>query len=133
MGATPTSPAVSFEPADILVVSEDEATANLLASEASVRGFAVRKISFTDNIRSALTPELRAVYLVMREVTEQAFGIAINVRGSSTLPLIAAGPAWTRSKVIKAVKYGINDILLTPATNQDVAENLDNNLAKKAA
>ena len=125
--------ATAFSPADILIISEDEGAAGVVMTVAQAKGFTVRKISYSDDIRRALTAELRAVYLVMGQVTEQAFGIAINVRGASTLPLIAAGPAWTRSKVIKAVKYGISDILLTPAGDEDVAENIENNLARKAA
>jgi hypothetical protein len=80
-----------------------------------------------------MTEELKAVYLVMREVNEQAFGMAIRISSSCSLPLIAAGPDWTRSKVIKAVKYGVSDILLTPAAPEDIQENLENNLVQMAA
>lgn len=130
-----TAPAapVSYEPAEILIVSDDESAASLLAQGAGAKGFRVRRIAYSDDVRSALTSELKIVYLVMREVNEQAFGIAINVRASSTLPLVAAGPGWTRSKVIKAVKYGVSDILLTPATVEDVDESISNNLAQMAA
>lgn len=123
----------AFNPADILVISDDESVAGLLMAGAQQKGLAVRTISFKDDIRSALTAEVKAVYLVMREVNEQAFGIAINVRATSTLPLVAAGPEWTRSKVIKAVKYGINDILLTPPSSEDVQESIDRNLVRMAA
>ena len=74
-----------------------------------------------------------AVYLVMREVNEQAFGVAIKVSSSCSVPLIAAGPAWTKSKVFKAVKYGVRDILLTPASREDIEENVAKNLVKLAA
>jgi hypothetical protein len=49
------------------------------------------------------------------------------------VPLIAAGPGWTKSKVFKAVKYGVSDILLTPASGGDVEENVRNNMIKLAA
>ncbi|HSL39295.1 MAG TPA: hypothetical protein VK857_02900, partial [Desulforhopalus sp.] len=76
---------------------------------------------------------LKAVYLVMREVNEQVFGVAIRISTASSLPLIAAGPAWTKGKVIKAVRYGVSDILLTPASREDIAENVRNNLLQMAA
>lgn len=120
-------------PIDILVISDDEAEAAKLASVAEARGFAIRQVSFKDNIKAAITAELRAVYIVMREVNEQAFGMAIKISSSCSLPLIAAGPDWTRSKVIKAVKYGVSDILLTPAAREDIQENLENNLVQMAA
>ncbi len=120
-------------PVDILIISDDEVESTRLATCAEESGFSIRKVSFKDNIRSAITSELKAVYIVMREVDEKAFGMAIRVSSSSSLPLVAAGPGWTRSKVIKAVKYGVNDILLTPATTEDIKENIENNLVQMAA
>ncbi len=120
-------------PVDILIISDDEGAASGLVAGADARGFAVRTISFKDNIRGAITPELKAIYIVMSRIDEQAFGMIIKVNSSCSLPLIAAGPQWTKSKVIKAVKYGITDILLTPASGDDILENLENNLVKLAA
>ncbi|WP_163339235.1 hypothetical protein [Desulfopila sp. IMCC35008] len=131
--AAPAAAPISYEPADVLIISDADSEASQLAAGAGTKGFRVRRIGYNDDIRSALTGELKIVYLVMREVNEQAFGIAINVRASSNLPIVAAGPGWTRSKVIKAVKYGVSDILLTPATAEDVDENITNNLTKMAA
>ena len=69
----------------------------------------------------------------MREVSEQGFGIAIKINASCRVPLIAAGPGWTKSKVFKAVKYGVSDILLTPASREDIEENIRNNMIRLAA
>jgi hypothetical protein len=73
------------------------------------------------------------VFLVMQRVDEQAFGMAIKISSSSSLPLIAAGPEWTRSKVLKAVRYGVTDILLTPAEPADVEEKIRTNILSLAA
>lgn len=120
-------------PVDILVISDDEVESRKFAAVARSRGLAIRQVSFKDNMKTAITQELKAIYIIMREVNEQAFGMAIKVSTSCALPLVAAGPDWTRSKVIKAVKYGANDILLTPATPEDIEENLENNLVRMAA
>ena len=70
----------------------------------------------------------------MSEVSEQGFGVAIKLNSAGLrVPLVAAGPAWTRSLVFKAVKYGVDDILMTPSTVGDVREKLEANLIKKAA
>jgi len=119
--------------ADILIISDDDREAAKISLVLEHAGFLVRTLSFKNNVNNYITENLRAVFLVMHEVDEQAFGVAIKVSSSCSVPLIAAGPAWTRSKVIKAVKYGVNDILLTPASEQDVQEKIDNNLAKLAA
>ena len=119
---------------DILLFTDDDAEASSLVSFLSGQGYTARILHYKDAITDYLTPAVSLVFLVMREVNEQGFGMAIKL-GSSGLqvPLVMAGPAWTRTTVLKAVKYGATDILITPATLEDVVEKLENNLVKKAA
>ncbi len=118
---------------DILVVGDDDAEANKIAAVLEQSGYAVKTLSFKDNLHRFISGELKAIYLVMKEVNEQAFGVAIKVSSASSVPLIAAGPGWTRTTVIKAVKYGVRDILLTPASEDDIRENINSNLLELAA
>ena len=81
-----------------------------------------------------LTGSVRLVFLIMKEISEQGFGVAIKISSAGRpLPLIAAGPAWTRTLVIKAVKYGADDILITPSAPEDIREKVEMNLSKIAA
>lgn len=118
---------------DILLISDDDVQAELIARVIAGQGLTSRRINFKDNVHNYLPGQLQAVYIIMREANEHAFGVAIKVSSSCSLPIIAAGPAWTRSKVIKAVKYGVSDILLVPASDADIQENLHNNLSRMAA
>ena len=120
--------------ADILVFTDDDAEASSLVSFLSKQGYTARILHYKDTITDYLTPAISLVFLVMREVNEQGFGMAIKL-GSAGLqvPLVMAAPAWTRTTVLKAVKYGATDILITPATLEDVVEKLENNLVQKAA
>ncbi len=127
-----TSPG-SSTPLDILVIGDDEMETAKITAVLSGMNFSIKSLSFKDNVHNFIPGELKAIYLVMQNVNEQAFGAAIKISSTCSLPLIAAGPGWTRSKVIKAVKYGIRDILLTPASTADIEENVTNNLLKLAA
>lgn len=118
---------------DILLIGDDEPELAKIAAVLGGMDFAVQSLSFKDNVHNYIPGELKAIYLVMKDVNEQAFGAAIKISASCSLPLIAAGPGWTRTKVIKAVKYGIRDILLTPASKADIEENVTNNLLQLAA
>lgn len=118
---------------DVLLVGDDEVELSNIATTLKDLGFAVKSLSFKDNLHNYLPGQIRAVYLVMKDVNEHVFGTAIKISSTCSLPIVAAGPGWTRSKVIKAVKYGVADILLTPATNADIKENVDNNLTRMAA
>ncbi len=118
---------------DILLVSDDAREAEKISTVLQDGGYFVRTISFKNPLHTYISNNLKAVFLVMQEVNEQAFGVVIKVKSSCSVPFIASGPAWTRTKVIKAVKYGVDDILLSPATEEDIKEKIDNNLAKLAA
>jgi len=118
---------------DILIVGDDESVASSMTSILTEMGYSARTLSFKDNIHDYIPGELKAIYLVMNEVNEQGFGSAIKIHSACTLPIIAVGPEWTKTKVIKAVKYGVRDILMTPASTDDIKQNINNNLLEMAA
>jgi hypothetical protein len=110
---------------DILVVSDDAMETVKIVEFLQRRHFKVKVLSYKENVIEYLPGEVKAVFLVMSDVNEKAFAVAIKISSACSLPLIAAGPGWTRSKVISAVKYGINDILLTPASSDDIADKIE--------
>lgn len=119
---------------DMLVVTDDEREAERLVQVLEGEGYACRILHFKDPVHAVLSARTQMVFLVMQEVSEQGFGVAIKISSSGyAVPLVAAGPAWTRTMVLKAVKYGACDILITPASSGDIREKLAINLVKKAA
>lgn len=118
---------------EILLVSNDENACSEICSVLEERGVAFNILDYKDSVGDYLPGEVKAVFLVMTEVDEKGLGVAIKISSASSLPLIAAGPGWTKTKVIKAVKYGVGDILLTPASSEDIVGKIDSVLAKMAA
>lgn len=118
---------------EILLIENDKGEADKIHVELDKMGITSKTIGFKDNISFHLNSQLRLVVIVMQDVDEQAYGVTIKVNTHSSIPIVAAGAQWTRSKVIKAVKYGINDILLTPASPEDIQEKIQNNIMKLAA
>ena len=106
----------------------------MLFRSLEVAGYACRILHFKDPVNTMLTSRIQMIFLVMQEVSEQGFGMAIKISSAGLpVPLVAAGPAWTRTLVLKAVKYGACDILITPSSPGDIREKIENNLVKKAA
>ena len=121
-------------PADVLIVTDDDTEAANIAAVLGEQGYTSRILHFKDQVSGMLTSSVRIIFLVMGEVSEQGFGVAIKIVSSGCrLPLVAAGPAWTRSTVLRAVKYGACDILVTPATGEDIREKMEANLGRIAA
>jgi len=118
---------------DVLIVSNSPGDSQVLSDTLKSKGYAVGVIGFGDNVYDYIPGKLKIIYLVMNEVNEQAFGVVIKLTSGISIPLVAAAPAWTRSKVIKAVKYGVKDILVTPAQPADIDENINRNIIALAA
>jgi len=122
------------ESADILLFTDDDGEAGRIADVLQEMGYGCRILHFKDPVNSVLTPRIQMVFLVMRETSEQGFGVAIKISSAGLpIPLVAAGPAWTRTLVLKAVKYGACDILITPSSADDIREKIELNRVKKAA
>ncbi len=118
---------------DILIVGDDEVEMQKILTQVTTSGLTGTTLTMKDNINNHITDNLKVVVLVMQDVNEQSFGAVIKVSSACTVPLVAAGPGWTRTKVIKAVKYGVIDILLTPATDEDIKEKIESNMVQLAA
>lgn len=136
--AAPSGPAPlrekTAESVDVLIFTDDDPEAGRIANALEVAGYAYRILHFKDPVNTMLTSRIQMIFLVMQEVSEQGFGMAIKISSAGLpVPLVAAGPAWTRTLVLKAVKYGACDILITPSSPGDIREKIENNLVKKAA
>ncbi len=118
---------------EFLLVSNDGEACSRILSILNEQGVASKVLDYKDSVSDCLPGDVKAIFLVMTDVDEKGLGVAIKISAVSALPLIAAGPAWTRSKVIKAVKYGVDDILLTPASDDDIIEKINSVQAKMAA
>ncbi len=118
---------------DVLLIEDNREEAVKIQKELTNHGIVSKRIEFEDNIDLHMSPGSKLIMIIMKEVDEQAYGITIKVNSLSNVPIVAAGPEWTRTKVIKAVKYGVDDILLTPAMANDIKEKVDNNIMKLAA
>ncbi|WP_028585465.1 hypothetical protein [Desulfogranum mediterraneum] len=119
---------------DVLIFSDDDQESATMGTVLEQLGYLPAILPFKSAVNEHLNSMVRLVFLVMKEINEQGFGVAIKVSsGGSKVPLVAAGPAWTRTLVIQAVKYGAEDILITPATPEDIREKVEMNLGKIAA
>ncbi len=122
------------ENVDVLIFTDDEIESASLAELLNKQGYRSKVLNYRDQVSNHLTRAVGLVFLVMKDVDEQGFGMAIKLSNNGLrVPLVAAGPSWTRTTVLKAVKYGVSDILITPAADIDIQEKVNTNMVSKAA
>ena len=118
-------PAGAGATAEVQLFSDDREESDRILAMLARIGSSGRVCHFKDPVHAALAPGVRMVVLVMGEVSEQGFGVAIKLASAGLrVPLVAAGPAWTRSSVLQAVKYGVSDVLVTPVAEEDLRARL---------
>ena len=118
---------------EFIILSNDGGVCSTITAVLNNQGIAYKVLDYKESVSDYLPGDVKAVFLVMSTVDEQGLGVAVKISAASSLPLIAVGPEWTRTKVIKAVKYGVGDILLTPASEADIMEKINSVQAKMAA
>ena len=110
---------------EVVLFSDDRGESERILAMLAEMGCTGRVCHFKDPVQGALAPGVRMVVLVMGEVSEQGFGVAIKLASAGLrAPLVAAAPAWTRTLVLQAVKYGVSDVLVTPVAAEDLRARL---------
>lgn len=121
----------------ILVIAGRKEDVHDLTDGCIAEGFVPKVVSYQDDLQP-FAPNgsfpASGVVLTMDEGKEQGLAAIIKAKAivGETVPLVAAGGQWTRSQVLQAVKYGVCDILVMPATPDDIREKLRQNLVSKS-
>ncbi|HKK33541.1 MAG TPA: hypothetical protein VJ934_08265 [Desulfomicrobiaceae bacterium] len=111
------------KPADILILHETPTGAAPFEQALHEQAFSLACHSFQDNFRKHVQTEtLKGVLVIMDQVSERGLAAVIKARASApdTAPILAAGPQWTRRTVLQAAKYGVRDIIVTPAEKEEL-------------
>ncbi|WP_225071596.1 hypothetical protein [Desulfuromonas sp. CSMB_57] len=123
----PEEPPKAVEPPRprVLIVGENQEAMAMLTAQAETAGLQSLLLPFQGDFQSARKPDqpLQGILLVMDESKEQGLAAIIKARSTfgEVLPLIAVGASWTKSQVLQAARYGVRDILLLPATHEEIA------------
>lgn len=120
-----TKPAEEDEKEVILILSDSTENSQAFVESLEPRNCDCICKGFHEDIKEIFqTKRVRGVFLVMKEVNDQGFATVIKIKSSAParIPVITAGPKWTRSTVLQAIKYGSCDVLMTPATAEEIQE-----------
>lgn len=109
----------------ILVISDRREAADPFEEALRAAGWDCRVRGFQEDVRDLFRQHrVQGIYLVMSQVGEKGFAAAIKLRSveDAPPPLIVAGSQWTRSAVLKAIRYGARDVLVTPASAAEIKD-----------
>lgn len=125
--AKPTGPPI------VLIISDQKSDADPFAKTLAAAGYDCRMLSFQDEVKDLFQQhQILGIFLVMTQVGEKGFAAAIKLQsaGRPLPPIIFAGPEWTKSAVLRAVKYGAKDILVMPASGDEIQDKASQHIKK---
>ncbi len=132
--STPATPETApAGPPIVIILSDQQSSAEPFVEILSSASYDCRVLSFQEDIKQLLQQhQVLGIFLVMAQVGEKGFAAAIKLQsaGRTLPPLIFAGEQWTRSAVLRAVKYGARDILVTPASNDEIQNKVSQHFKK---
>jgi len=137
-GGPPAGPAAASDtapvgPPIVLILSDQQSAAEPFVEILTSASYDCRVLSFQDDIKGLLQQhQVLGIFLVMAQVGEKGFAAAIKLQsaGRALPPLIFAGEEWTRSAVLRAVKYGARDILVIPASTDEIQDKVAQHFQK---
>jgi len=109
---------------DVLIIDSESADGRVIQSQLAGELVSSDLVRSTSEVDRSMLVSYSAIILVVSGLHEKALGISIQVNAACSVPLIVAAPRWTHSEVLKAVRYGVSDILVTPTQPGEVAEKL---------
>jgi chemotaxis protein CheY-P-specific phosphatase CheC len=116
----------------IAVISEDEQQRETFTEVLSDQeDLVLCGLNLKDNFKDKLRQyNVIGAFLIVSELSEQNLANLIKIRSllKGRCPIILAGPQWTRSKVIKAVRYGASDIISTPPDPQSILQKFEQHM-----
>jgi len=128
----PESPGKEITPKEtvVAVVYQNSSSAEPYALVLGECGHKPVPLAANESFNSLRQNEVCGSLLILDKVDDDAFALIIKIRSETpaSQPLIVAGSTWTRSSVLKAIKYGVNDIIPTPATADEIRAKVQQNL-----
>ncbi|MEA3546007.1 MAG: hypothetical protein U9R69_12425 [Thermodesulfobacteriota bacterium] len=109
----------------VLLISDQKSDADPFVKILSSAEFECKVSTFQDEIKELFQQhKILGIFLIMAQVGEKGFASAIKLQsaGRPLPPIIFAGPEWTRTAVLRAVKYGAKDILIMPASGDEIQD-----------
>lgn len=108
----------------VLVIDDGNLHGEAFSKELDGARIHCDRVTSLTEVSKARLESYGAIILIIEELNEMALGLTIKINSLCSVPLIAAASQWRQSEVRKAVRYGVNDILMIPAQRGEILQKL---------
>lgn len=110
----------------VIVLESDAPDRQMLMDSLAPLGAEVVDSGLEGDVQALLVGnEVKVVLLGLPETSDQQLAICVKIKamaGSNDIPIIICAKEWTRTSVLKALKYGVKEIIVKPPTAEEVKQ-----------
>lgn len=111
-------------PPRVLVIEASES--NVLEVQRALKRGGIEEycVSPAQELQKQDLESYMAVLLVIEKLDEIILGLVIKIKSLVAIPLLVAAPQWTQTDVMKALRYGVDDIVMLPVESGELVHKL---------
>jgi CheY-like chemotaxis protein len=118
------SPVVASGPTTVLILDDNATERQQFQDILAASGVTPVSASLDGDLKKLLSCEgLKAVLVGVHTTNDQDLSVCLKISANFkdiSIPIIMCAREWTRSAVLKALKYGAGDIMLTPCSPDEL-------------
>ena len=115
---------VVCEPVSVLILDDNVTERQQFQDMLAASGVSPVSAALDADLKKLLSQKgLKAVLVGVVNANDQELSVCHNITASLkgiSIPIIMCAREWTRSSVLKALKYGAGDIMLTPCSSDEL-------------
>lgn len=109
----------------LIILEDDEAERKRLIAAAAFTGYEILGGDLNSDIKELFSGrDVRLVLICSKDADERELAICIKInamRQDAPPPIIMSAQRWTKTAVLKALKFGAKDIIIAPCSDAELA------------
>ena len=112
------------KPPSVLIIEVSETHSQELLNALAQGGIEANCISVLQELQKKDLESYQAVILEIGTLDEIVLGLVIKIKSLVAVPLLVAASQWTQTDVMKALRYGVDDIVMCPVESEELVHKL---------
>lgn len=108
----------------VLTIEATQGCASEVLIALAAEGISGDSISSAEELHKTDIESYQAIVIVVEKLDEFALGVVIKIKSFSSVPMLVAASQWTQKDVMKAMRYGVDDIVMLPVDSEELLQKI---------
>ncbi|MFC1832692.1 hypothetical protein ACFL0S_11840 [Thermodesulfobacteriota bacterium] len=108
----------------VLAIEAAQGCASEVLIALAAEGILGDSISSAEELHKTDIESYQAIVIVVEKLDEIALGVVIKIKSFSSVPMLVAASQWTQKDVMKAMRYGVDDIVMLPVDSEELLQKI---------